>query len=221
MAKSAPTRFTLGANLLEHAQPFPAHRRLKVLKSSDIAARSGKTRDKPAVHRLGHLSEHDRDLPVQSVKLGKGQIARSNDHIRCGLNQFRRKGLDLSGPNIAGVIPAQITKRLAEGREASLSRFVSLRVRREKNTNAPHARAPLRARRAACRRAAEEANEFPPSHSRSRRKSSGSSVLKFSFGYAATFIEPSRLSTITGEWRYSICGGAPYLPSTNFFHSAV
>jgi hypothetical protein len=89
------------------------------------------------------------------VKLGKGQIARSNDHIRCGLNQFRRKGLDLSGiarapaiikPNIAGVIPAQITKRLAEGCEANLSRFVSLRVRREKNTNAPHARAPLRAR---------------------------------------------------------------------------
>jgi len=39
--------------------------------------------------------------------------------------------------------------------------------------------------------------------------------------HAATLIVPSRLSTMTGEWRYSMTGGEPYLPSTNFFHSAV
>jgi hypothetical protein len=34
-------------------------------------------------------------------------------------------------------------------------------------------------------------------------------------------IEPSRLSTMTGEYSYSICGGTPYLPSTNVFQTAV
>lgn len=38
---------------------------------------------------------------------------------------------------------------------------------------------------------------------------------------AATLIEPSRLSTITGECRYSILGGVPYLLSTNLAQSAV
>ena len=38
---------------------------------------------------------------------------------------------------------------------------------------------------------------------------------------AATLIEPSRLSTITGECKYSTEGGAPYLLSTNAFHSGV
>jgi len=39
--------------------------------------------------------------------------------------------------------------------------------------------------------------------------------------YAATLIVPAPLSTITGECRYSIEGGVPYLPVTNSFHSAV
>lgn len=38
---------------------------------------------------------------------------------------------------------------------------------------------------------------------------------------AATRIEPSRLSAITGECRCAICGGVPYLSSPNFFQSAV
>ena len=38
---------------------------------------------------------------------------------------------------------------------------------------------------------------------------------------AATVIASSRLSTITGECRYSMIGGAPYFPCTNAFHSAV
>ncbi len=38
---------------------------------------------------------------------------------------------------------------------------------------------------------------------------------------AATLMLPSRLSTITGEWRYSTVGGEPYLASTIFFQSSV
>jgi hypothetical protein len=41
------------------------------------------------------------------------------------------------------------------------------------------------------------------------------------FLYAATLIVPAPLSTITGECRYSIVGGVPYLPSTKARHSAV
>ena len=37
----------------------------------------------------------------------------------------------------------------------------------------------------------------------------------------ATLIVPALLSTITGECRYSIAGGVPYLPSTKARHSAV
>ena len=39
--------------------------------------------------------------------------------------------------------------------------------------------------------------------------------------HAATLIVPALLSTITGECRYSIVGGVPYLPSTKARHSAV
>ena len=39
--------------------------------------------------------------------------------------------------------------------------------------------------------------------------------------HAATLMVPSRLSTMTGEWRYSMSGGVPYLLSTIFLHSAL
>ena len=146
----------IGRNLLEHTQPLAAHRGLEVLKSGDIAAWPRKACDKTAVHRLRHLREHDRNRAFQPVKLGKGQIARSNDRVRCGLHQFCRESADLLPrvacaptivkPDIALFIPAQITKRLAEGFEADLSRSVIFRVRRQQHSDASHARAPLRAR---------------------------------------------------------------------------
>ena len=55
------------------------------------------------------------------------------------------------------------------------------------------------------------------SRSRHFEKSAGTEVA----AHMATEIEPSRLSTITGECRYSIFGGLPYFSVTKAFHSSV
>src|SRR5262249_16498628 len=106
----------------------------------------------------------------------EAQIARNNDHIRGGANQVLSKGTDLLlgtartpsiiKPDIAVVVPAQVTKRFAEDRQARLSSFVIFRVGREQQPDTPHACALLRERgkRPCCRNATYQRNEFAPPH---------------------------------------------------------
>ncbi len=77
-----PNPFHAGSNLFEQAEPLAAHRRLEILKSRDVAARTGKAYDKTTIDGLGYLREHDRDIAFQALKLRKRGIAHCDDRIR-------------------------------------------------------------------------------------------------------------------------------------------
>ena len=56
-------------NLLEHAQPLAAHRRLKILEARYAAARSCQASDKSAIDRFRDLGEYNWNCAWQLVKL--------------------------------------------------------------------------------------------------------------------------------------------------------
>ena len=82
-----------GRNLLQHFDPFAAHRKFERGEARDIAARARQTLHKALAHRIRNRHEYDRYSPRLPLERRQAFGGTSQDDIGCQSHQFGYCGL--------------------------------------------------------------------------------------------------------------------------------
>src|SRR5262245_27687176 len=158
----------------EHPSPFCSEAVLPEGEPGYVASRSRWARDQAGGDRIAHLCEYDRQGAGSVLQRHHGRLIAGENSIRPHPHEFDSEASQalvipawpaLLDVDIATFDPPEILQAPAERRHAELAFGVLLRQPRNQHADAVHLLALLRARRERPRgRAAEECDEFAPSH---------------------------------------------------------
>src|SRR5262245_3343927 len=161
-------------DLFQQLQPFRADAEFPRGKTGDVASWPRQAFDEAGPNRIGGPRKHDRHGASRLQQRRYDRAPRSQDDVRRERDQFRRVSAEEFGiaraptildPHVTADGPTQFLQALKARRVASRS-FRIVRAQVHEHADAPHPLALLRPRRQRPpRRAAEQRDEFAPSHS--------------------------------------------------------